>query len=421
MRWHKGNTSALAGLLLSLSVAPPGHAQATTPGLVEAVCLDQVVVEGATALTPTEIQALIAPLALPTCLDFEAIAALAENFTAAYRQGGYINSGALVPDQDVTDGVLTVVVVEGRLVAVEIQGLRRLNEGVFRRRLTAQLDPPLNIDDLRLAIQRLLADPAIDRIDAELRPGTTLGEAILALQVQEAFPVTATVGADNARSPAVGGEELLFEIQWHSPLGRGDELILRYTPAEGLDQFYGEYRLPLDTRWSLYTFGEVSNSAVVEDPFEQLEVESETHTAALGFDALLYSAPGRRLTAGPRLEYRTSRTFLLGEPFAFSPATDDGRLRLALLRFDTAYSDSSVQRVMAARSTLTVGLSLFDATRRRGTADGRFVAWVGQAQWLERLAGNGQGLLRVVGPLGHGDLAGRARVAMGGMRSGGGG
>jgi hemolysin activation/secretion protein len=40
--------------------------------------------------------------------------------------------------------------------------------------------------------------------------------------------------------------------------------------------------------------------------------------------------------------------------------------------------------VLAARSQLSAGLDLFDATVNEDAPDGKFVAWRGQLQWLSR-------------------------------------
>jgi len=57
-----------------------------------------------------------------------------------------------------------------------------------------------------------------------------------------------------------------------------------------------------------------------------------------------------------------------------------------VLRFAQFWTRRSPTQVFAARSTFSLGLDTLGATRNGGKLpDGRFVAWLGQAQWARRL------------------------------------
>jgi hemolysin activation/secretion protein len=57
-----------------------------------------------------------------------------------------------------------------------------------------------------------------------------------------------------------------------------------------------------------------------------------------------------------------------------------------VLRFYQDWVDRNAVRVLAARSELRIGLDLFDATVNDSGTDGQFVSWLGQFQWVERIA-----------------------------------
>jgi hemolysin activation/secretion protein len=55
-----------------------------------------------------------------------------------------------------------------------------------------------------------------------------------------------------------------------------------------------------------------------------------------------------------------------------------------VLRFAQDWTQRGRQRVLAARSQFSFGLNAFDATINEGEiADGRFVSWLGQFQWVQ--------------------------------------
>jgi hemolysin activation/secretion protein len=59
-------------------------------------------------------------------LRFSDLEQLRVELTRAYTDEGYINSGALLPDQQVADGVITYQIVEGSLDSIDISGNGRL-------------------------------------------------------------------------------------------------------------------------------------------------------------------------------------------------------------------------------------------------------------------------------------------------------
>ena len=96
--------------------------------------------------------------------------------TRLYIDAGYINSGAVIPDQTVRDGVITMQIIEGELTAIDITGNRWFRTNYLRQRLALDLASPLNIASLQQRLQFLQQDARIARLDAELAPGVQRGE-----------------------------------------------------------------------------------------------------------------------------------------------------------------------------------------------------------------------------------------------------
>src|SRR5207302_7666660 len=61
--------------------------------------------------------------------------------TRAYVDRGYINSGAVLPDQDVADGVILFELVEGRLDQIRLKGNTRLRGYYITSRVRAATQP----------------------------------------------------------------------------------------------------------------------------------------------------------------------------------------------------------------------------------------------------------------------------------------
>src|SRR5262249_37350 len=71
-----------------------------------------------------------------------------ETITKYYLKNGYINSGAVLPDQDLSGGIVTLVIVEGRLSQVYVHGAKRLKPKFIQRRIQAEVGQPLRLENL---------------------------------------------------------------------------------------------------------------------------------------------------------------------------------------------------------------------------------------------------------------------------------
>ena len=358
------------------------------------VFVKRIKVSGNTIFSQAELAAVAAPYEGRE-LDSDALESLRRDLTLYYVTRGYVNSGAVIPDQEVTNGTVEIRIIEGRLTKIEVSGNSRLRDNYIKKRLRVGNEGVLVLRQLQDRIQLLHQDRLVKRINAELRPGLAPGEGVLRVQVEEDWPYELGFSFSNSRSTSVG--ELYGQLHaatWNLT-GFGDSLSVQYGITEGLDDAVVYYAAPLsahDTRLELYY--DRSSSNVVEEPFDAIDIASETETYGVSLSHPMYRTPERQLLGAMVLEKRRSETFLLGIPFSFSPGTRDGRSDVTALRFVQEWVDRRTDQVLALRSTFSIGIDVFGATTNGGDLpDGRFFAWLGQAQWARRLW-DGQVLIR---------------------------
>jgi hemolysin activation/secretion protein len=80
---------------------------------------------------------------------------LAQKLTSWLVERGYVSSGVILPDQKVSDGVVTLKVVAGHVTEAVIAGNRRLRDGYISRRLGDVYSSPLNVNDIAGRLQVL--------------------------------------------------------------------------------------------------------------------------------------------------------------------------------------------------------------------------------------------------------------------------
>jgi hemolysin activation/secretion protein len=375
--------------------------------------------EGNTAFSDAQLAELAAPWT-GRQVDSADLEALRVAVTRLYVDAGYVNSGALIPDQRPADGMVEIQIVEGRLAEIQIEGNRHFRSGYLRRRLALAAGPPLEVGSVEERLQILQQDPRIRRLDAELGPGPRRGEAELRVRVEEERPYRLWLELSNHESPSVGAERGRLEARHENLTGNGDRLSALYSRSDGYQEIRARYELPITPYDTLLAFWyDRGDADVVEEPFDELDVESESRSYGIGLHQPVLRSLHTTLTLGLDAELRRSETFLLGHPFSFAPGVQDGVSKVTVLRgFQEWIYRDSVQ-VLALRSQLSLGLDALGATTNPAPLpDGQFLAWLGQLQWARRLPWWGiESLLRFDVQLSTRPLLPLEQFAVGGPRS----
>jgi hemolysin activation/secretion protein len=319
----------------------------------------------------------------------EDLEALRVALTRLYVDLGYVNSGALLSEQVVADGVITYQIVEGGVSDIEVVGARWFRAGHLRRRLARATAAPLNVNALQEQIQILLDDPRLRRLNAELMPGLRPGESVLRVVVEEPLPYRLTLDVDNYQSPSVGAERGILVLEHLNLTGNGDVLSLQYGRSDGVDPLLDfAYAIPITAADTVLGFRYQRNTqGVVSQEFQVLGIESDSEIFSLSLRQPVYRTRATEVALAVALERSSHETTLLGEPFELVPGSDSGRTVVTALRLGQEWTTRTQDRVVAARSRFSVGLDGLGSTIHRGedVPDSRFFAWLGQFQLVQRL------------------------------------
>lgn len=355
---------------------------------VPRVFVRQINVTGNTVFSEADLAAVTVTY-VNRYLTSEDLETLRLALTRLYVNAGYINSGAVLPDQTVTAGVITFHIIEGTLTNVMVEGNRWFRAGYLRQRLTLDVKPPLNIGTLQERLQLLQQDDRIERLDAEISPGVQLGESALHVRVAERLPFFVALEFNNYQSPTLGAERGLLTVAHRNLTGHGDVLNFTYGRSSGLDlQVDTSYTLPLTPRNTTVSLRYQRNdTSVVEELFAPLDITSQSEIFTLTLRHPFYRTLQREFALALSGEYLESRTFLLGEPFSFSAGANNGKTKDTALRLLAEWLDQTPEHVLAIRSRFSLGIDALGATTHGDSSlpDGRFFAWLGQFQWGKRL------------------------------------
>ena len=229
------------GIVLPPAPLPPKEKAGIPPFRV---FVREIRLTGSTVFSAEELAVVTAPYQNRE-LAAEDLEALRIALTLLYINRGYVNSGAVLPDQTITDGVVTFRIIEGELTRIELEGNRWFRSSYFEKRFTLSAGPPLNVNSLQQRLQLLLEDPRIQRINAELKPGLRAGEGILDVRVEDRTPYKLFLEYDNYQSASIGENRGLVTIEHQNLTGNGDIVTGQYGRSNGLDPLIDfKYSLP---------------------------------------------------------------------------------------------------------------------------------------------------------------------------------
>lgn len=366
----------------------PRHQDLTPPIRIS---VKDIAIQGNTVLSAEQLRTVTEPFIQKRELTTEDIEALRLALTRYYIDRGYATSGAIVPDQELVDNVLLIQIIEGRLAKIEVEENYWFREPYIRWRVERGAGPPVNVLTLQEQLQLLQLDPRFTRLNANLKPGLALGESHLNLRVTEANPFKARVGFNNYLSPTVGAEQGFLSLEHQNVTGFGDQLSVYAAGSSGAHPVITvNYAIPIHPTDTTLSFQYRRFAfAVKSEAFKALDIENRSEGYRIGLRQPLLRSLRHELAFSITGEHQTNRSFLLGEPFEFTAGATNGVFRISALRVGQEYLYRTESQVFAFFSRFSVGfgdvLGSSSGNAVAGSADGRFFAWLGEAQWVRQL------------------------------------
>ena len=371
-------------------------------------------VTGSTVFEPDVLQAAVAPFE-NRVLTLTELQQAAAAVTDLYLQEGYITSRAIVPDQTADGGIVQILVIEGSIADIQVEGTGRL-ENYVRDRVALGTDTPLNQFALEDQLRLLQFDPLFDEVDANLGAGEALGESVLTVNVDEAPPFRVSLVADNYSPDSLGRERVGANLSYLNPLGFGDEFFTSayVAPSGGSYVYELGYRVPLNAKNGTLQFRFVPSEFDIVDSEaagipEELDIRGSSDLYNLSFRQPLIRTPRQELALSLGFRHR------IGETLISDFLVDDSAV--SVIQFGQDYLRRDTRGAWAFNSQFNIGTGFFDADISDSSADSRFFSWQGQAQRVQLLGPNNTLVLQADLQLSDDELLGSEQFLLGGGQS----
>lgn len=213
-----------------------------------------------------------------------------------------------VPPQDVTAGVLRVVVQRARLDGdLNIEGEKWFSESSYRKAVPLHAGDEIDAAAIRAGVERLNSS-AYRRVTVAAEPGNDSGTTRLVLRAQEARPWEVATGWNNSGTAVTDENRATAGVTWGNAFGRGDTLGYNFSADPELKHSRSHsvnYGTSFESGSSLALFGSWSRiESALPEPLTQEGTSWQT--------GVRYSLPFAATASG------WSRSLSLGADFKYS-------------------------------------------------------------------------------------------------------
>lgn len=268
--------------------------------------------QGSSLLSEAEKHDLLKPF-VNRCLGTGQLNELLKAVTQRYIDRGYVTSRAYLPQQDLSDGELDVLVVEGRLEGLDSSSIA--SERELAMSFPGKLGEPLNLRELEQLIDQLNRLPSRPA-QLELVPGQEVGSSRVQLKGEPSKPWHASISRHNDGDVSTGEQQWGVGLDWDSPLGLADQLSLR----GGLDAVSDEFRhsdnqslyysLPYGWWTFSYSYSQSYYRNQVEGSGFVFETDGESRTHSLRAERLLHRDSLSKTSVNAGISHLRTRNYI---------------------------------------------------------------------------------------------------------------
>lgn len=268
--------------------------------------------QGASLLSEAEKSGLLKPF-VSRCLGTGQLNELLKVITQRYIDRGYVTSRAYLPQQDLSDGELDVLVIEGRLEGLDSSSIA--SERELAMSFPGELDEPLNLRELEQLVDQLNRLPSRPA-QLELVPGEEVGGSRVQLKGEPSKPWHASISRHNDGDVSTGEQQWGLGLDWDSPLGLADQLSLRGGADAVSDEFRHSdnqsiyYSLPYGWWTFSYSYGQSYYRNQVEGSGFVFETDGESRTHALRAERLLHRDAVSKTAVSVGLSHLRTRNYI---------------------------------------------------------------------------------------------------------------
>lgn len=219
-------------------------------------------VAGDRLMETAEFRALVTPF-LGQPLSLRALDRLTRDVVLYFRQHSRPVVDVLVPEQNVSSGTVQILVVEGRLGEVRVEGNKWFSNEQIISSVRARPGEIIEGAPL-LADLAWINENAFREVDLVFTRGNASGETDIILRTRDRLPLRGYVGYEDSGNALTGFDRVLFGVNWGNAFKSDQQLNYQLSASPDFRKLVahsGSYIIPLRSlRHTLTLFGSYAES-----------------------------------------------------------------------------------------------------------------------------------------------------------------
>lgn len=193
--------------------------------------------------------------AVNRCLGAQGINIVMGRIQNAIIEKGYITSRVIAAEQDLTQGVLKLTFIPGKIHAIR-WGEGSAERVSWRSALPMREGDVLNLRDLEQALEVFKRVPTTD-VDIQIEPAGDTGESDLVIYWKEKFPFRVNLSIDDSGSLQTSRYQGALTVSYDNPFALNDLFYVSYNKGLGDGQggeskgYSMHYSVPIKGDWLL--------------------------------------------------------------------------------------------------------------------------------------------------------------------------
>lgn len=196
-------------------------------------------------------------------VTFEKLEAMKRDISQFYRRSGQALVMVTIPEQDVTDGVVSIVVIESRLGMINVIGNCWFPEDFYRCNIRLDGSDVIYNREIESDIAWINRNNW-RKVNAIYKPGVEPGTTDIDIMVRDERPFNVYIGADNTGFELTDQTRIFFGFQWGNVFGWDHTLVYQSTFSPTWNKFWAQtlhYTAPIPClRHVLVLFGGYSHT-----------------------------------------------------------------------------------------------------------------------------------------------------------------
>jgi len=225
--------------------------------------VEGVVIRGVKVPEPDEFKRAVQSY-LEKEVSFASINRLTRDIIAYYRAHDHPVVDVIVPEQDITGGVLQLIVMESKVGVVEAKGNRWFSSQSIKSEI--RLRPGDSIINSRVESDLTwLNNNPFREVNLLYSPGKEAGTTDLILETRDHFPLRVYADYENTGNAVTGNSRWMTGFNWGDLFGTAQQLSYQFTTSNDFRSSLAHvatYEIPLPWRHTLSFLGSYSENSV---------------------------------------------------------------------------------------------------------------------------------------------------------------